>query len=106
MNTPERAVMISFLVECSSLAIIIVFAFVNCNRKQSSIAAIIIMSIANIVSQVIIAGGGPGAIVGVFVMPLLGVFFALTTITFRGLISKRRNPPANKDIIRSKRRRE
>ena len=86
VNRHERIFMESFIIECSGLVVTAIFAVINGNRKQSCIVAVIFMSIINILSQIIIAGGGPTACVGAFVMPLLGIIAALLAIGLKNMI--------------------
>jgi hypothetical protein len=90
----------SIFVECGALIILLIFAIWNRNYKQSFIVAIVIMSIANIISQIVIAGGGQGACVGVFLMPLLGVIMVWGIISLIKFISVKRNPPDKVIIVR------
>jgi hypothetical protein len=92
----------SFFVECGGFVILLMFATLNRNFKQSAIAAIVIMSVANIISQIVIAGGGPGACVGAVIMPLLGILMVWGVVSLIHFISAKRNPPDKVIIVRKR----
>lgn len=53
------------------------------NRKGTAIwHGAFFMLLANIVGQIVVAGGGPGACVGMVALPTLGMMLALVSLSF------------------------
>ncbi len=91
--------MASLFTEISGLILIFVFAAIVRNLKWAIIMAIITMTVTNIVSQIIIAKGGPGACVGAIIMPILGVVTAWISVSLSNVIFKK-NTYSSDDVIR------
>jgi uncharacterized membrane protein len=92
----EAAETLSLVVQLFGLFITVIIAFF-CKKKTAVISGIVTMFIANIVGQILIAGGGPGAFAGIILLPVLGGFTAYIVVTIKGVALKRqkavrRNP--------------
>ena len=83
-GSPES---LSLLFQIVGFVAVAVFTFL-CRRRRWAIAIGPVFGLAiDIVAQIIIAGGGPGACVGFFVFPLYGLVISWLTLK---LASRRR----------------
>jgi len=57
---------------------------------------VVLMLCANVVGQIIIAGEGPGACVGFFILPLYGALAAWITVCISNSIRRKRMARHNK----------
>ena len=78
----------SLFLQILGLIIVGLFAWRIKKKSYAILFGIIFMFIINFVAQIVIAGGGPGACVGAFALPVYGAIVAL--ICFN-LSEKRRN---------------
>jgi hypothetical protein len=83
---------VSLIVQLFALCAVVVFASLQREKKISIIFGAIVMFLANIVGQIYIAGGGPGACVGTFLLPLLGILVAWMTVVMANFVQARRHP--------------
>lgn len=80
--------MIYRYIDIVSFMTIILSAALFRDYVMAAIVAVIVMVIANFVSQIIIAGGGLIACIGFFIMPVFGILSAWITVWLTLLISK------------------
>ena len=71
----------SLLLQSWGLLVTVIIATKTKSIRISIPLSIVIMVIVNFVGQVIIAGEGPGACVGFFLLPILGCLVALVTVS-------------------------
>ena len=64
--------MMSFLVQSLTLLLIAVYSASVINHRKAFKFGCYMMFLVNIIGQVIIAGGGPGACIGIVILPLWG----------------------------------
>jgi hypothetical protein len=80
---------LSFHIQTVCLILTTLFSLLNYKRlKRCLLAGALLMLVANIVGNIIIMGGEPGACVGIFLLPLLGVIVALVTVVLTRLFLK------------------
>lgn len=80
----------SLIVQITGLLLVVIYSCRRRNLKSSVKAAILIMWAANIFGQIIIAGGGPAAFVGFFILPIYGILLAWLSVTIANKISHKK----------------
>ena len=70
----------SFLLQSWGLLVTAIIAAKTRSKRISILFSVVIMVAVNIVGQVIIAGGGPGACIGFIFLPILGCAVAWITV--------------------------
>jgi len=73
---PER---LSLIVQISALVVVFLFTLISSKKENCLLFAAIFMFIINIIAQIVIAGGGPGACLGMIALPSLGIMVAFVT---------------------------
>jgi hypothetical protein len=79
--------MLSILTQCIGFVVVAVFAFLSRKTILSCIVAVVVMTLVNIISQIVIAKGGPGAFVGTFVMPVLGILITIFVVVIKKIFT-------------------
>jgi hypothetical protein len=73
--------LLSLLLQVWGLVVTVPFTLLWRRRKWALATGPVLMFIVNFVAQVVLAGGGPGACVGAFVLPACGLFLSWATLT-------------------------
>ncbi len=81
---------LSLVVQLLGFALAFVLGLMWPRGKSPMAAAVVLGLIVNVVAQILIAGGGPGAFVGFFVLPLLCMLAAALGKWLRALTSSGR----------------
>ena len=76
----------SLVVQLCGLCVVVIFACLHRNKKAAMTFGAIVMFLANIIGQIGLAGGGPGACVGIFFFPLLGIMVAWVTFIISNFV--------------------
>jgi hypothetical protein len=76
----EEYLMGSLVIQICGLLLVIVSSIFTKSFWKAILLAIVIMEVANIIGQGLIANEGPGLFAGFFLLPVLGII--ITVVTF------------------------